>query len=102
MAVAVGNFLGEIESTWYSFKTNTMPANTELSDRKRTYWASQAGGVQGADEDQMALEIRWLQSLTGVTSNQYDEAWLQAVAGAGGVPQGNTIANKILYYKTVA
>lgn len=102
MAVGTGIRLEELEYSWFAQKNPAgVATNAPTEDLRRAYYISQVG-EQGVHEDLLQLELRWLRSLTGVTSNQHDEAWLQAVAGAGLTPQGSTVANKILYYKTQA
>jgi len=102
MAVGTGTRLEELEYSWYAAKAPAgMPSNAHIDQLQRAYWISVVG-EQGTREDTRSLELRWLRSLTGVASPYYEEAWMQAVAGAGGAPQGNVVANKVLYYKTVA
>lgn len=98
--MATGLRLEELEYSWYAEQNPTgVPTNPSKEDLQRAYWISVVG-EQGTSEDLKALELRWLLSLTGVTSTHYDEAWAQAVAGAGETVQKDTTANKIIYYQT--
>jgi hypothetical protein len=98
--MATGLRLEELEYSWYAEQNPTgVPSNPSTEELQRAYWHSVVGEDQ-SPEDSERLELRWLQSLTGVTSDDYDTAWAEAVAGAGETPQENTNANKILYYQT--
>lgn len=100
MAIGTGIDLGEVEYSWYASRVGAA-ANTTLEDIKREFWISEVG-EQTVTEPNVELELRWLRSLTGVTSDQYGDMWREAVVGENLPPQETITQNKVVYYKNVA
>lgn len=99
MAIGTGIDLGELEYSWLADKVNPA-ANSTLEDMKRNYYISIVG-EQTVTESIPELELRWLQSLTGVTSEHHGDMWREAVVGESLPPQETVTQNKVVYYSNV-
>lgn len=92
--------LTDAEYTWYKTRSTSTVAKSPLVEMQRTYWISVVGAT-GSGISNQEIEMKWLRSLTGVTSSQYGDMWREAVAGIGKVPQNSISQNKLIYYKNV-
>lgn len=101
MTIAQGETLEDIEFSWYSQKVAPTIDHPEVDDMKREYWLEVVGPEEGTLEGQADLELRWLRSRTGVTSDQYSDMWREALVGEGLPPQETIAQNKVVYYKNV-
>lgn len=102
MAVSTGKNLSDMEREWYSTHLTVKPkSNDRIEDLKRAYYI-QVLGTAGTSENIAELELRWLKSLTGVTANDLDTAWREAVVGESITPELSTPENKKLYFLFVS
>ena len=92
--------LSSAEHDWYATRSS-VAANAPLNDHKRAYYVSQSIDDSGGKPTSQ-MEWEWLHTLTGVTSNEIADMWVQAVAGAGKTPANSINENKYIYYSSVS
>lgn len=87
--------LSELERTWFATRTDN--ANEKLNDMKRQYFGNKVGDANGntpIDE----LEKKWLQSVAGVSSDDFSVLWSE-VNAASSYPVSNYMdENKRTFY----
>ena len=92
--------LSSAEHDWYATRSG-VAGNAPLNDHKRAYYISLSISDAGGKPTSQ-MEWEWLHTLTGVTSNELADMWVQAVAGAGKTPANSISENKYLYYSSVS
>lgn len=88
--------LASAEHDWYATRSGAA-GNASLNDHKLAYYDTK--GIHGKTVSQ--AEREWLTQLTGVTSNELADMWVQAVAGAGKTPKNSINENKLIFYTQV-
>lgn len=91
--------LSAAEHDWYATRSG-VASNAPLNDHKRAYYASR--GVTGGTKPTSQMEYEWLAKLTGVTSKELADMWVEAVAGQSKTPGKSINQNKTIFYTQVA
>lgn len=74
----------------------TVPANTPLTEVKRHFYKRAIGAGAANKVRTSELEREWLQSSTGLTSQNLDELWRKFVISYG-IATANKTTNQIKY-----
>lgn len=91
--------LSSAEHDWFATRSG-IAGNAPLNDHKRAYFASKS--ISGTNKPTNQMEREWLQTLTGVTSNELADMWSQAVSGQSKTPSRDGInANKFIFFTQV-
>lgn len=90
------------EHDWYATRSG-LSGQAPLNDHKLAYFASKGIGSNASVRKPLTqLEREWLQTLTGVTSNEISDMWVQAVAGQSLTPGVKIDENKRIFFSSVS
>lgn len=90
--------LAAAEHDWYATRSG-IAGNASFNDHKRAYYASKS--ISGTNKKTSQMEWEWLHTLTGVTSNELSDMWIQAVSGQSKTPVQSIDQNKFIFYSQV-
>ena len=89
------------EHDWYATRSG-LPSNAPLNDHKRAYYVSTTFVTGEGSKTINQMEWEWLKTLPGpVTSNEWADMWIQAVAGQGLTPVVKMDQNKFIFFTSV-
>lgn len=87
---------------WFATRSGLGNGAT-LTEHMANYFISKGfGGNASIHPPISQMESDWLGSLTGVTSQNYSDMWLEAVAGAGLTPGKSVDQNKFIFFTSIA
>jgi len=92
--------LGELEFQWFADRTTS---SEKISDMKREYYGSKIGRAGDAVNITVSeLERRWLQNVSGTSTNEVDQLWLEACAAEGVTAGQSTSERKRNFFNEVS
>src|SRR3990167_2341563 len=85
------------EHDW--FATRSGLGNVPLNDHKREYFSTKGFRSNASLSRPLSqLEREWLQSVSGTSSNNEGDLWIEVVSASGFTPAITTSQNKFIFY----